>query len=419
MRPGAQDIAVSIVGYLTSDLGVGQSARLWLEVLKEVCTVEPVDLGDPWTTRRADWPSEPDRGRKTVSDVRLLCFNADETGLMLHHPVVRRAPARWTIGVWYWETDNLPRWMQRASEHVDEVWAGSSFTARAINWDSSRPVRVMPPAVPDAAGRLSPIARSTFGLPDGHLFFFEFDYRSVFDRKNPIAVVEAFCHAFSPGEGPVLFIKSVNASMFPREHQRLAEAAQGRADVVVRDVHLPHETNTRLLASCDTYVSLHRSEGFGLTLAEAAVFGKAVIATGYAGPMDFLDEGTSLLVPYRLVPVGPGRYPYGRRDVWAEPDTTVAAGYMRRVWLNPDRAGELGARARELMLRNYSVPSRASAARAALVEANLRPLDSVSSSHLSSSVSLWERWSWDQRVRAAQQVRRVRRLADGWPGLRS
>ena len=128
--------------------------------------------------------------------------------------------------------------------------------------------------------------------------------------------------------------------------------------MVVRDVHLPDETNTRLLASCDTYVSLHRSEGFGLTLAEAAVFGKAVIATGYAGPMDFLDEGTSLLVPYRLVPVGPGRYPLQPpRRVGRARYHQSRRGYMRRVWLNPDPqadSGGLGAGA--YFTRNYSGP---------------------------------------------------------------
>ena len=171
-----------------------------------------------------------------VTDVRLLCFNADETGLMLRHPVKWRAPARWTIGVWYWETDNLPRWMQRASpSHVDEVWAGSSFTARAIP-ELGRPSTVIGscrrPYLTLPVGSRPPVARSTFGLPDGHLFFFEFDYRSVFERKNPIAVVEAFfCHTFSPGERRAPVCQECQREpCSPREAPAPGhEAAQGRS----------------------------------------------------------------------------------------------------------------------------------------------------------------------------------------------
>ena len=65
-----------------------------------------------------------------------------------------------------------------------------------------------------------------------------------------------------------------------------------------------------MIASCDCYVSLHRSEGFGLTMAEAMYFGRPVIATGYSGNLDFMTEENSYLVPHTLVEIGPDANPY-------------------------------------------------------------------------------------------------------------
>jgi glycosyltransferase involved in cell wall biosynthesis len=41
-----------------------------------------------------------------------------------------------------------------------------------------------------------------------------------------------------------------------------------------------------LINCCDAYVSLHRSEGFGRTVAEAILLNKPTLATGYSGNLD-------------------------------------------------------------------------------------------------------------------------------------
>ncbi len=100
------------------------------------------------------------------------------------------------------------------------------------------------------------------------------------------------------------------------------------------------------MARADCYVSLHRSEGFGLTLAEAMSLGKPVIATGYSGNVDFMDPGCSYLVDYTLTEVGPGVEIYPAEGIWAEPDLDHAAALMRQVYENPDDAAERAERGR-------------------------------------------------------------------------
>jgi hypothetical protein len=95
-------------------------------------------------------------------------------------------------------------------------------------------------------------------------------------------------------------------------------------------------------ASCDCYVSLHRAEGFGLTLAEAMSLGRPVIATGYSGNLDFMTDRNSYLVAHEMAPVGPGSAPYPPEAEWAEPDIEHAARLMREVFENQDAARQRG-----------------------------------------------------------------------------
>jgi glycosyltransferase involved in cell wall biosynthesis len=110
-----------------------------------------------------------------------------------------------------------------------------------------------------------------------------------------------------------------------------------------------------LLNECHTYISLHRSEGYGLTLAEAMSLGKPVIATGYSGNMDFMNQDNSILVPFELVAVGDDAFPYPEDSRWAQPDIQFAANAIRELNLDSDRRKQIGERARAEVLAEFTV----------------------------------------------------------------
>lgn len=85
-------------------------------------------------------------------------------------------------------------------------------------------------------------------------------------------------------------------------------------------------------------MSLHRSESLGLPLIEAMVLDKPVIATGYAGVTDFLDDHTGYPVRYRLTTLETSHGPYPAGAVWAEPDVEHAAALMLALVNDPQSA---------------------------------------------------------------------------------
>ena len=193
------------------------------------------------------------------------------------------------------------------------------------------------------------------GEPRDFTFLFCFDMLSIFERKNPLGLIEAFRNAFQPDEGPILIIKVINGELEKNNLARLRLAASSRSDIVIVDEYLDHVANLAMISSCDCYISLHRSEGFGLTLAEAMSFGKPVIATGYSGNLDFMTPDTSYLVPWVWGKVPPGCQPYPAGVRWAEPDLAAAVELMREVYERRSESARLGERAKAHVLHNHGL----------------------------------------------------------------
>ncbi|MGN8082771.1 glycosyltransferase [Variovorax sp. 22077] len=256
-----------------------------------------------------------------------------------------RSPRTYRIAYWYWEFDVIPdSWLSHVEE-IDEVWAATEFVARGLRAKISKPVHVLFPGVKLAPFERRP--RAYFGLEvEPYTFLFTFHMMSVMERKNPLGLIRAFASAFRSGEPVQLVLKTSFADRHPEQFRELSDAAAKAGNVkIINEVYNPSDV-LALMEACDAYVSLHRSEGLGLTMAEAMLMGKPVIATDFSGNVDFMDESNSLPVRYEIVKLGKAIPPYDAHFEWAEPSESHAAELMRRVFDNQAWAAELGDRAR-------------------------------------------------------------------------
>ncbi|MBI1683284.1 glycosyltransferase family 4 protein [Caulobacter hibisci] len=344
-RGAAGGAPVSVVGLLRSTSGIGQGARLFLGALGPLAG-RPVDV-----TRRLgvkdnfDWlpPEQPPAEAATV----LTHLNPPELLRWLQAGGAAQLRGRRHIGYWAWELMVAPPQWREAFAYVDEVWAPSRFTADAIAAIApadvpvrvvGHPVFVMPCAAPD---------RARFGLPEDRvLIFMALDLRSTIARKNPLDGARAFFAAASEAPGQACLVcKASNLDADGEAAAALRAELQGRPDVVLIEEALDAEGMSALLASIDIVLSLHRAEGFGLVLAEAMWLGKCVVATAWSGNMDFMDEESSVLVPYRLEAVSDAQGMY-RRSEWAAPDVSVAAVRLKELISRADLRDSLAARGR-------------------------------------------------------------------------
>jgi glycosyltransferase involved in cell wall biosynthesis len=364
---------VRVVGYFAAELGIGELGRSMVAILEELGEPHSVVYERGTANRQQHGDVEPRANRLSEPDgdfdVNLVCVNADRLPVVLDRLGTNFGRHRRTIGVWAWEVEQFPSWMAGAAALVDEVWAPSAFAAEAIRRAIDKPVHAVPPPVLELP--VPARDRRSLGLPDGFVFLFCFDFFSVGQRKNPSGLVDAFCRAFPPGEGPQLVIKSINGASSIVESERLRLRALGRDDVHLVDGYLDPANQRALIRACDAYVSLHRAEGFGFTLAEAMLAAKPVIGTGYSGNLEFMDETNSFLVDYALAPIPRDCGPYPEGAGWAEPDLEHAALLLRRVVEDPAGAAVVAERGRRTIVEQHSPRARVPlvAARLATVRA--------------------------------------------------
>ncbi|MCR3747129.1 glycosyltransferase family 4 protein [Lentzea californiensis] len=349
VAPACDELGVNLLGHLTAVLGVGELGRALHDALdaaglptasvvedelivNELGIAEPADVGTP---------------RFPVS---VLCVNADLTRAVIsRHPEV--AEGRHKIGVWSWELDEFPEAMHEYG-CLDEIWTISEFCREAIAAHTDKPVKVFPIPIAEREA----ISRKPGGRTR---FLFAMDFNSVFRRKNPLGTIEAFRRAFPGRDDVELVLKVINGKQHVPAAERLRAAVAGDDRVTLIERYLSVEELHELYESSDCYVSLHRSEGFGFTVAEAMSMGIPVISTDYSGTAEFLDPVNCWPVPYEIVEVGPDAAPYPPGARWAEPDLDAAAQAMREVADDPARAAERGLAAREHLHRTRSTEAAA------------------------------------------------------------
>jgi glycosyltransferase involved in cell wall biosynthesis len=247
---------------------------------------------------------------------------------------------RRVIGLWAWELPEVPRTWHDGAKFVHEVWAPSQFSADAVAPLVAGRVRVVPH--PLAAVDL-PVEgdRASLGLPPDRLIVLTiFNLASSMVRKNPLGAIAAFRAAFGNSPDHLFVLKLSGTEDYP-EDLRLIQAAIGNApNILLLTGNLPEPQLRGLIAAADIVLSLHRSEGFGLIPGTAMLLGRAVVATGWSGNMDFMTPETSALISYRLIPAVDPRGTYQLRGaLWADPDIEDAAARLRTL------AGDAQARA--------------------------------------------------------------------------
>jgi glycosyltransferase involved in cell wall biosynthesis len=328
--PGRSPIIVA--GFLRTASGLGEGARLCHEALSQCGhDVYGIDLTEFFRQPGPVVPYSFRDGRCLKGPGTLvLHVNGPFVPLALMRLGKRLVTGKRIIGYWAWELPKVPPEWRFGVPFVHEIWVPSRFTASAIGAIAGEvPVRVIPHPVAVRNVRAAEAHRPRRG-PFTALVVF--NMASGFSRKNPLAAIEAFKRAFGNDPACQLVVRVVNADLYPAGHKALAAAVASLTNAQISDGKAGATSVDELYASADVVLSLHRSEGFGLVIAEAMLHGLPVVATNWSGNLDFLTNDNGLPISYSLVPAHDPQGTYDQPSCfWAEADVGAAAAKLRMI----------------------------------------------------------------------------------------
>lgn len=321
---------INLIGYARSMSGLGDDIRGLMTLLKRLnIPYAVVCLGHP--SDNLMYGDVPNEVLTPVYASSIFCMNGFEFCKLSqiyedindsYGYLILQAP---------WELPKLVAQWTLILQVVDKIWAISRFVELAFKNAGFENVVYNPPVVDISIQKIS---NRTLPLRQKKpfTFLYIFDAASYLSRKNPNAAVQCFQKAFQSDENVRLTLKVSNDSGNTEFAELESRCMSDKRIKIERKAFTPKQI-VELIGKCDCYLSLHRSEGFGRTIAQASLLSKPVISTNWSGNIDILPENCSLSVPYTLIAVKKNEYPGFEGQQWAEPDEDAAIEKLRHIYM--------------------------------------------------------------------------------------
>lgn len=347
---------INLFGLFKAEIGLAQGAKLYAQAL-EVCSIPHTLINLNFMNKEIpQLDSTFDAKLTSIPEyaVNVIHINGNNIEHVFSEFPSKVFDHHYNIGVWLWELEKIPDAWIPVLPFFDEIWVPSHFIAHAIQKSTEKHVTVIPYGI--SVPYDPSLERKNFELPDDKfLILTMYDSNSYASRKNPAGAISAFTRAFSQDDEKVhLVIKINNPTNDDLAFIRKSLGDDSRYTLISERMN--KDRLNSLIRLCDVFISLHRSEGFGLVMAEAMALGTPAVATNWSANAEFMPEDSACMVGYTMIPVK-DHYVYKSDDslMWADPDIEQAAVYLKRLYNDKDYYQKIAENGRQHIERYFSL----------------------------------------------------------------
>ncbi|MGE8511751.1 MAG: glycosyltransferase [Chryseobacterium culicis] len=287
-------LSVNYHGFFDGNFGIAEATRLNAAAMENAgIKVNRISYSsDTLEKSKSDTPSD--------ALINIFHINSNVTHEFFSKNQDINLAGHYNIVYWAWEFPEVSDKTVEFLNIFDELWVPSDFCVNIFTKYTGIPVMRFSHPIQ----KLAPSDEFNFEeyniKPGSKVYITIFDSLSTTIRKNPEATIEAFINVFKDDPESVLIVKTHNLER-SKDAQKVVEKYAGISNIIIINEHFSKEKLHSLIQKSDVLISLHGSEGFGLTMAEAMSYGKIVVGTGYSGNLDFMNVNNSLLVQYSFI----------------------------------------------------------------------------------------------------------------------
>ena len=323
---------INLIGAIYNQTGLGEGCRLLANTLNQsqlpltIYNYAPISVSSDF-----DKTWEYKCNSELLYNINIIQIQPAEMPIAYSMLSKELWDKRYNIAFWSWELEEFPDEWLPCLNVIDEIWCPSEFICNAIRKKMCILVISMPYSLQDSNNTKSD--RKKYNLPENmFLFFMIYDHNSTLERKNPRGTLLAFKEAFSNNENVGIVLKISHYST--EDENLISEILGDRKNIFIITDNLSRQELDVLMSSIDVYVSLHRAEGFGLTIAEAMLKQKPVIATNWSANIEYMNSESACMVGYKIIELKESIYPFKAGSKWADPNISEAASYMKMLYEN-------------------------------------------------------------------------------------
>jgi hypothetical protein len=309
--------SIILAGLANNTTSLGEVFRRYVECFRQFSDPDVFDLSDHITNSKFYVDKFPQFRGKIDHDIRYIhtTFHHYQALKSSTKPIKISKNSK-KIGYFVWESSELHERDVSVLDEFDEIWTASRYCKDIFaQYISDKKIKIIHHPIP--AKTFDYIKRQKFTI------LIMGNVSSNVHRKNlhgNLRVANAVKQKYPDIE---IILKTTSVS---NAEKRIIKNITKSYQVTIDDSYTSNQDLFRLIAECHILLSLHRSEGFGLTIAEAIEMKTVPICTNYSGNLDFMMD-QDLLVDYSLVPVDGDFF----KGYWADPDETDAVDKIYNV----------------------------------------------------------------------------------------
>jgi len=340
-RPGSNQSGYNIFGYY-SKIGQGEVARAFADEL--ISAGERFVLIDFFDINHKRIPLQEEMKYRLYYYKKFIFrINVFFIDPVLLNFVRKNASIifknKHNVVVFWWEFETGFEDRISVLNKFDEVYVFSDFIKKILCSIENRSFQVTKMKLPFHKNWIiedePEYIKCKYHLEGKFCFFFNFDYLSSYNRKNPEAILKAISEEFQSDMDVVFVVKTNNNEKFTEKEERFKNIVKSLglfSRVTIIKNPLSRNEFMTLINAMDCYISLHRGEGLGLGIIEALALHKPVIATNYGGNTEYMNNPLAYAVNYTLVQANDDYCHYKNVKYWAEPDLNCAKKHLREVY---------------------------------------------------------------------------------------